>query len=163
MVRVTTEVRDLTDPDAPSKDNGYNGNRGKPEWKINANCGAGDARNCPVYPAKPLVGIWATPPFLHNGSVPSIWDLLTPKDRPPKFKVGQRQYDPVKLGYAQDNLPADVRVAILDTSVDGNHNTGHTFGQDLTPDQKHDLIEFLKSLKEGDQERLRMEFRGAKK
>jgi hypothetical protein len=157
-VRAQTEVRDLSDPDDRSKD-GYNARRAKPHWIIRVHCGADDARNCPVYPAKPLVGIWATAPYLHNGSVPTIWDLLTPKDRPKEFNVGQRDYDPKKLGYVQTQ-PLSKNYATFDTSLNGNHNTGHVYGQDLTPGQKNDLIEFLKSLKEGDQERLRMEFQG---
>jgi hypothetical protein len=159
-VRVETEVKEVGNQEAENQNGRYDGNRGKPKWIIQVNCGTGDARNCPVYPAKPLVGIWATAPYLHNGSVPTIWDLLAPEeDRPKQFKIGQREYDPVKLGYAQENLPADAKFTPLDTKLDGNHNTGHLYGQELTTDQKHDLIEFLKSLKEGDQAKLRCEIR----
>ena len=99
-----------------------------------------------MYPAKPLLGVWATAPYLHNGSVPTLWDLLSPVDqRPATFNVGQREYDPVKVGYVQEN-PPNPKYAILDTSLDGNHRTGHEFGTALTPAEKYDLIAFLKTL-----------------
>lgn len=152
-VRVDTTVGTLSDLNQP-----FNGGRAKPEWRITALCG-NDSRNCPVYPAKPLPGIWATAPYLHNGSVPAIFDLLTPpQDRPKTFKVGQRKYDPRKLGYAQENL-AHGNYAVFDTSEDGNRNTGHEYGTELSTDEKYALIEYLKSLTEGDQERLRQRFR----
>src|SRR5262249_23213993 len=56
-----------------------------------------------TYVARPLVSIWATAPYLHNGSVPTLHDLLLPaKDRPKLFPVGHREFDPVKLGYVAD-------------------------------------------------------------
>ncbi len=62
-----------------------------------------DTRGRKVYRAKTLVGIWATAPFLHNGSVPTLYDLLTPAaERPVTFPTGQREYDPVKLGIQTD-------------------------------------------------------------
>jgi hypothetical protein len=110
------------------------------------------------------VGIWATAPYLHNGSVPTIWDLLTPpKDRPKTFSVGQREYDPKYLGLSQE-FSTDARHAKFETQLTGNHNTGHDFETNLKPEDKMALIEFLKSLKEGDQEKLHDEFKaGAKK
>ncbi|MFP6762192.1 MAG: hypothetical protein VB858_01200, partial [Planctomycetaceae bacterium] len=54
----------------------------------------------PVYPARPLAGVWSTAPFLHNGSVPTIYHLLLPADqRPRTFYVGSREFDPEKLGF----------------------------------------------------------------
>ena len=62
-----------------------------------------DTRGRKIYRSKTLVGIWATAPFLHNGSVPTIYDLLMPAaDRPVTFPTGQREYDPVKLGIQTD-------------------------------------------------------------
>ena len=61
------------------------------------------------YVARPLEGVWATAPYLHNGSVPTLDDLLKPEDeRPVCFPVGHREYDPVKLGYVSefDKVPA---------------------------------------------------------
>ncbi len=77
-----------------------------------------------AYKPRPLAGIWASPPFLHNGSVPTIYDLLSPvEDRPKKFRVGSREFDTVKLGLAEVGAP----YWELDTAKDGNHNTGHEF------------------------------------
>jgi mono/diheme cytochrome c family protein len=81
----------------------------------------------PSYKPRPLAGIWASPPFLHNGSVPTIYDLLSPAaDRPKTFHVGSREFDPVKIGLAT----AGDDFWRLDTSKDGNHNTGHQFTMD---------------------------------
>ena len=61
------------------------------------------ARN--VYKARPLNGIWATAPFLHNGSVPTMYDLLLPvAERPKTFYLGSREYDPEKMGYRTDHI-----------------------------------------------------------
>ena len=90
-----------------------------------------------AYKSRPLAGIWATPPFLHNGSVPTIYDLLSaPAERPKTFKVGSREYDPKHLGLAD---PVKLGLANandfwkFDTSVPGNHNTGHEFGTGYNP------------------------------
>jgi mono/diheme cytochrome c family protein len=107
-----------------------------------------------AYKVRPLNGIWATPPYLHNGSVPTIDALLgAPKDRPAKFYLGNREYDPVKLGYKTDKLSHGFE---FDTSIRGNSNRGHEFSDDkgapgvigpaLAPDQRKALIEYLKTL-----------------
>lgn len=103
------------------------------------------------YKARPLVGVWATPPFLHNGSVPTVFDLLS-ESRPVKFVVGSTEYDPAKLGLSQAAAPNTV---IFDTTAVGNSNAGHWFtddqarsgriGRRLTDDQRYDLIEYLKT------------------
>ena len=85
------------------------------------------------YVARPLEGIWATAPYLHNGSVPTLDDLLKPEDeRPICFPVGHREYDPVKLGYVSEFTkvpPAEhSRVFVYDTRIDGNSNRGHLYG-----------------------------------
>ncbi|UTA48164.1 cytochrome c [Simiduia sp. 21SJ11W-1] len=81
------------------------------------------------YKPRPLAGVWATPPFLHNGSVPNIYQMLTPpEERDKRFFVGRRDYDPVHLGYVTS--PASGRETDgmwFDTSITGNHNTGHGF------------------------------------
>ena len=89
-----------------------------------------DTRGRKVYRAKTLVGIWATAPFLHNGSVPTLYDLLLPADRrPARFKVGTHEYDPVKLGIQTDQAkvqrPPGMLDYELDTRLPGNWNTGH--------------------------------------
>ena len=113
----------------------------------------------PGYKARPLDGIWATAPFLHNGSVPNLWALLSPIDegqRPEKFCLGSRAFDPVKVGFSTE---CSEGLFELDTAIDGNRNTGHEFagepgdkpkrkgviGRRLEPDERWALIEFLKS------------------
>jgi len=98
-----------------------------------------------AYKARPLNGIWATAPYLHNGSVPSLWELLKkPGDRVQSFYVGNREFDPVNVGYV--TTQPDERATPLDTSRPGNSNGGHTWGTDLPDAEKWDLIEYLKSL-----------------
>jgi hypothetical protein len=108
-----------------------------------------------VYRAKTLVGIWATAPYLHNGSVPTLYDLLRPAaDRPVTFPTGQRDYDPVKLGLQTDTtrfaLPPGLKPFLLDTRLRGNWNTGHewSFYSTLDDDARYALIEFLKTYTE---------------
>jgi hypothetical protein len=105
-----------------------------------------------VYRAKTLVGIWATAPFLHNGSVPTMYHLLKPAaGRPASFATGQREYDPVRLGYEQDPAkftgPGGAPTVAFDTSLPGNSNAGHEwdFYASLTDDQRYQIIEFLKT------------------
>lgn len=111
-----------------------------------------DTRGGKVYRAKTLVGIWATAPFLHNGSVPTMYDLLKPAaERPTRFPTGQRDYDPVHLGYEQDPAkftgPGGEPTIAFDTSLPGNSNAGHewNFYATLTDDQRYQIIEFLKT------------------
>jgi hypothetical protein len=101
------------------------------------------------YVARPLEGIWATAPYLHNGSVPTLDDLLKPEDeRPVSFPLGHRDYDPVKLGYVSDfnELPAAerARVFTFDTRVAGNSNRGHRYGTKLSSGDRQALLEYLK-------------------
>ncbi|REJ74152.1 MAG: hypothetical protein DWQ36_23580 [Acidobacteria bacterium] len=107
------------------------------------------------YPARRLHGIWSTPPHLHNGSVPTLADLLKPSDcsvspddcRPPRFVVGTREYDPESVGLVQ--VPLDTQGAfVFDVSGKGNSNAGHEgpgYGTDLEPDDRSALLEFLKT------------------
>lgn len=96
------------------------------------------------YLARPLTGVWATAPYLHNGSVPTLWHLLHPAERPRKFIVGNREYDPAKLGYSTTG-----NGWTFDTSQPGNSNIGHTgdkYGTNLSEDQKAALLEYLKTV-----------------
>ena len=111
-----------------------------------------DTKGKKVYRAKTLVGIWATAPFLHNGSVPSIYDLLQPASaRPVTFPTGQREYDPVRLGYQLDaakfTRPGGTPTVMFDTRLPGNSNAGHEweFYPSLTDDERFKIIEFLKT------------------
>jgi RoxA-like, cytochrome c-like len=96
------------------------------------------------YKPRPLNGIWATAPYLHNGSVPTLDDLLRPaKDRPARFYVGNREFDPVKVGFRSDATPGTTE---LDTTLPGNHNTGHPYADGLNDTERRQLLEFLKTL-----------------
>jgi mono/diheme cytochrome c family protein len=109
-----------------------------------------------AYKARPLNGIWATAPYLHNGSVPTLYDLLLPASaapndppgtqyRPKTFYVGSREFDPVKVGFRTDaNGPP---AFLFDTTKPSNHNTGHDYcTRTLTEQDRWDLVEYLKSL-----------------
>ena len=101
-------------------------------------------KNVQVYKATPLAGIWATAPYLHNGSVPTLYDLLLPEaKRPKEFHVGDREFDPVKVGYRTTPFPGSYR---FDTTLPGYSNRGHTYGAGLGDDDRHALVEFLKTL-----------------
>jgi hypothetical protein len=81
------------------------------------------------YKPRPLQGVWATPPFLHNGSVPNLHEmLLPPEQRSAKFFVGRRDFDPVKVGYVTEpDEDGEADGFWLDTTIDGNRNSGHAF------------------------------------
>jgi hypothetical protein len=96
------------------------------------------------YRARPLNGVWATGPFLHNGSVPTLADLLkSPADRSKAFVVGDSVLDPVSIGFvAADGADG----FILDTSESGNLNSGHEYGTQLTDPEKQAILEYMKTL-----------------
>jgi hypothetical protein len=86
------------------------------------------------YKPRPLQGVWATPPFLHNGSVPNLYELLGhAKDRSTKFFVGRREFDPVHVGYVTEPPKGSSGGFWMDTSKAGNRNTGHEFTKDYKP------------------------------
>ncbi|MFC3034049.1 di-heme-cytochrome C peroxidase [Pseudoalteromonas fenneropenaei] len=101
-----------------------------------------------VYKARPLNGIWATAPYLHNGSVPDLWSLLqSPQQRPSTFWVGSREFDPVKVGYDTTQGLNLFKVNKADGTVQaGNSNDGHLYGTSLSDDEKWQLVEFMKTL-----------------
>lgn len=113
------------------------------------------------YKARPLAGIWATPPFLHNGSVPTIYQLLSPvTERDQSFIVGRREFDATNLGYQTTALSNSGFK--FNTLLSGNKNIGHEFragyvpykkgnspqygviGPELSPKERMELIEYLK-------------------
>jgi cytochrome c peroxidase len=100
-----------------------------------------------AYKARPLDGIWATPPYLHNGSVPTLFDLLrAPADRPVSFQTGTREFDPQKVGY-KTGTDAPGNTFRLDTTLTGNRNVGHDYHVgDLTDEQRWALVEYMKTL-----------------
>ncbi len=111
-------------------------------------------RELRAYKARPLAGVWATAPFLHNGSVPSLYQLLSPQDeRSTTFYKGTFEYDPKHLGYRTE---AFTNGFVFDTRITGNHNSGHEFragklgngviGRLLQPQERWALLEYLKVL-----------------
>jgi hypothetical protein len=104
------------------------------------------------YKARPLDGIWATAPYLHNGSVPTLYDLLLPaKDRPKSFGVGGREYDPKLVGYAAGQTNGNNFLFSVNDGegepIDGNSNLGHEYGAaGFTDKDRWALIEYLKTL-----------------
>lgn len=117
-----------------------------------------------AYKARSLNGIWATAPYLHNGSVPTLYDLLLPKRRegdpadgeyrPDSFVVGAREFDPEKVGFISEGYDGFV----FDTTLKGNFNTGHEYAAGHSPQpngevlpalsrqDRLDLLEFMKTL-----------------
>ena len=95
------------------------------------------------YIARPLVGIWASAPYLHNNSVPTLHDLLLPAaQRPPVFFTGHSEYDPVKVGLrVTDDGAGRFK---FDTALAGNRNTGHEYGTTLSDKDRRALLEYLK-------------------
>jgi hypothetical protein len=97
------------------------------------------------YAARPLHGIWAAAPFLHNGSVPTLHDLLLPPDqRPPKFALSGREYDPMKLGFVVSTA-CSRQDCLVDTTRTGDGNGGHIWGTDLSEPDRMALLEYLKT------------------
>ncbi|WP_238384963.1 di-heme-cytochrome C peroxidase [Hahella chejuensis] len=107
--------------------------------------GKPDATAIPrYYKGRPLDGVWSSAPYLHNGSVPNLQSLLLPPEqRPQTFFVGDREFDPVKVGVSTRKAPG---ATLFDTRLPGNSNAGHLFGVDLSSDDKLALLEYLKSL-----------------
>jgi mono/diheme cytochrome c family protein len=110
------------------------------------------------YQAPPLDGIWATAPYLHNGSVPTLYQVLNSKERPKlytrSFRTGEADYDSKRVGwkYTELNAPPSEKLhphaarKIYDTSKPGRSNKGHTFGDELTDAERWAVIEYLKTL-----------------
>jgi mono/diheme cytochrome c family protein len=110
------------------------------------------------YQAPPLDGIWATAPYFHNGSVPTVYHVLNSKARPKiytrSFRTAKEDYDPVKLGWKIQELtkspdaaaPGIERRKVYDTTQRGRGNGGHRFGDELTEEERLAVIEYLKTL-----------------
>jgi hypothetical protein len=128
-----------------------------------------------AYKSRSLNGIWATAPYLHNGSVPSLYDLLSTSDlklqsngkirsttgipepeageprRPDLFGVGTRRYDPVKVGFVSDpgasgnTFTFRVKDAVSGEPIPGNYNSGHDYGTSRLPEQ--DRLDLVEYLK----------------
>jgi hypothetical protein len=137
----------------------------------------GPRKNCPNpetdlhYRARPLNGVWATAPYLHNGSVPSLWWMLMPAaERPKQFCMGFRDFDPEQVGFrveAHEAARCKTGETLFSATppgspADGNSNLGHSLeappgegkhehkkgviGRLLSDEERKDLIEYLKTL-----------------
>jgi hypothetical protein len=106
-----------------------------------------------VYKARPLNGVWATAPFLHNGAVPTLYGMLSPvSERPKVFYLGSKMFDPKKVGFDAQEFRGGYK---FDTTITGNSNKGHEFnhgprengkiGRYLEPSERYALIEYLKT------------------
>lgn len=108
------------------------------------------------YIAPPLDGVWATAPYLHNGSVPDLRSLLASWLRPEfwRHRLHPRTYDPTVLGWEYEQLQhgksavsdIDAKARVYDTTLPGYGNGGHLFGDDLTDAERTAVIEYLKTL-----------------
>jgi hypothetical protein len=109
----------------------------------------------PHYKAAPREGVWATPPFMHNGSVPNLYEMLIPAaQRTKKFYLG-REFDPIKVGLDTSGKSGTY---LVDTSLRGSSNAGHSFengprgngiiGPLLTEQERWAIVEYLKSIPE---------------
>jgi len=95
----------------------------------------------------PLEGLWLRGPYLHNGSVPTLADLLEePAQRPKLFFRGYDVLDPERVGFVSKGPEAERVGFRYDTSVVGNSNGGHLWGTTVSADDKHAMIEYLKTL-----------------
>jgi cytochrome c5 len=137
-------------------------------WRSRTNCPNPNNGRVTHYRARPLNGIWATAPYLHNGSVPSLYWMLKPAaERPKQFCMGLRDFDPQQVGYrveaGQKPRCGTGETLFLTTNADGspvpgNSAQGHSLegtpgpdkpgviGRLLTEDERYDLIEYLKTL-----------------
>jgi hypothetical protein len=102
------------------------------------------------YANSPLDGLWLRAPYLHNGSVPTLRDLLDPSDQRPKsFYRGYDVYDQKKVGFISDVAQEQDRPYFLyKTDEPGNSNKGHEgkpYGTELSPAEKDALVEYLKT------------------
>lgn len=100
------------------------------------------------YANQPLDGIWLRAPYLHNGSVPTLRDLLEPVEkRPAKFYRGYDLFDQKKVGFVSDISEANGRRFFdVDIAEPGNANIGHHYGIDLSAEQKDAIVEYMKTL-----------------
>lgn len=102
------------------------------------------------YVAPPLDGIWATAPYLHNASVPTLEDLLNSPQRPVfwkrTFENTEANYDKAKVGWRYSAETSKTDMATYDTTLPGYGNGGHRFGDKLTVEERKAVIEYLKTL-----------------
>lgn len=96
------------------------------------------------YKARPLDGIWATAPYLHNGSVPNLYELLLPAEqRSATFYVGSNEFEPQHVGFQTEQQNS---TTLFDTSLPGNSNAGHDTYGTFSEEQRWQLVEYMKAL-----------------
>jgi hypothetical protein len=138
--RIATDPHRVRMWDQASADT-YNRYASGYDWKFEG------FQNQEAYSAVPLTGIWLRAPYLHNGSVPTLWHLLRPEERPARFHRGYDVYDPEQVGFQWQVAEEGTRRFFLyDTSEPGNSNRGHEYGSELSEQEKIALVEYLKSL-----------------
>jgi len=99
------------------------------------------------YVGEPLDGLWLRAPYLHNGSVPNLRDLLEPQAKRTRvFYRGYDVYDPKNVGFISQGEASQREGWRFDTAVRGNGNQGHRYGTDLSAFKKAALLEYLKTL-----------------
>ncbi|MGE5192493.1 MAG: cytochrome c [Deltaproteobacteria bacterium] len=106
------------------------------------------------YAAPPLNGIWASAPYLHNGSVPTLWHVMHPDERPAVWSRTEDGYDRTRVGLEVttfEKLPESAKSPaqkreFFDTRLPGKSAAGHPFPDELTEAEKHAVIEYLKTL-----------------
>ena len=148
------------------------GRRRKELWGSRKNCPNPGVAEEAHYRVRPLNGVWATAPYLHNGSVPSLyWMLKAAAERPTQFCMGTRDFDPQHVGFrvepggdsscktgetlfqeADSHGKPDQRQQLLGHSLEADKGQAMTtykngvIGRTLTDDERYDLIEYLKTL-----------------
>jgi cytochrome c2 len=138
---------------------GFRDNKIKPSIKrgnYDPDTTANPVASLKAYKARPLNGIWATAPYLHNGSVPTLYDLLLPKKwpgdpddgeyRPDEFEVGSREFDPVKVGFKSSGYGGFLfnTKGIKDDRggyTKGNSNAGHDYGVRRMADESNGPVD----------------------
>ena len=106
------------------------------------------------YVAPALDGIWASAPYFHNGSVPTLWHLLNPTKRPSVWRPVSQEFDDEKVGLTAKvelkvpftQLDAAIRRSYFDTNRFGKSNSGHDYPEELTDTEKRAVLEYLKTL-----------------
>jgi hypothetical protein len=106
------------------------------------------------YVAPPLDGVWASAPYFHNGSVPTLWHVLNPAERPTVWRPIEQDWDADRVGLRFEEVAriplteTDLaeRRRYFDTRRPGKSAAGHDFGAVLDSDEQRALLEFLKSL-----------------
>ncbi|PQO28257.1 c-type cytochrome [Blastopirellula marina] len=105
------------------------------------------------YVAPPLDGVWATAPYFHNGSVPTLWHVLHPEQRPKIWRWAGKSYDHQQMGISVKQLaevPGGLHAIdkreVFDTSRFGKSSAGHDFPRELSEEEKDAVLEYLKTL-----------------